>query len=63
MAPGFFGYYAHIGALVALEDSGLLEGRVSIVLSSPDLFIFDHIFTSNEAATAAACEYLIKIAL
>lgn len=48
---------------MALEDSGLLEGRVSIVLSSPDLFIFDHIFTSNEAATAAACEYLIKIAL
>lgn len=26
MAPGFFGFYAHVGALIALEDEGLLEG-------------------------------------
>lgn len=25
MSPGFFGFYAHIGALVALEAAGLLE--------------------------------------
>lgn len=25
MAPGFFGFYAHTGALIALEDEGLLE--------------------------------------
>ncbi|CAM9846001.1 unnamed protein product [Pylaiella littoralis] len=26
MAPGFFGFFAHIGALIALEDAGLLQG-------------------------------------
>lgn len=25
MSPGFFGFYAHIGALIALEAEGLLE--------------------------------------
>lgn len=27
LSPGFFGYYAHIGALQALDDAGLLEGE------------------------------------
>lgn len=26
MSPGFFGFFAHIGALIALEDEGLLQG-------------------------------------
>lgn len=26
MAPGFFGFFAHTGALIALEDAGLLDG-------------------------------------
>lgn len=26
MAPGFFGFYAHTGALMALEDADLLDG-------------------------------------
>ncbi|CAN0154951.1 unnamed protein product, partial [Discosporangium mesarthrocarpum] len=26
LAPGFFGFYAHIGALVALEEARLLDG-------------------------------------
>eukprot|EP00611_Tribonema_gayanum_P031314 TRINITY_DN9021_c0_g1_i2.p1 TRINITY_DN9021_c0_g1~~TRINITY_DN9021_c0_g1_i2.p1 ORF type:complete len:386 (-),score=62.71 TRINITY_DN9021_c0_g1_i2:190-1188(-) len=31
LAPGFFGFYAHIGVLKALDEAGLLEGKVSFV--------------------------------
>lgn len=35
MSPGFFGFYAHIGALIALEEEGLLqEASAAVWLAS-----------------------------
>lgn len=46
MSPGFFGFYAHIGALVALEAAGLLEkvGGLAHLYQVPGTDIWVYIF-------------------
>lgn len=46
MSPGFFGFYAHIGALVALEAAGLLEkvGGLAHLYQVPGTDISAYIF-------------------
>lgn len=67
MAPGFFGFFAHIGALIALEDEGLLQEVSSCVVVHVKLCVqaslplLSTFFPKSAAVTAAVVGILVSL--